>query len=113
VDFVQTVLDVLALLVCLVMAYYALQVLLVMRKGLLENSWKYIAGGTFVIALGVVIFSIPSNSAIITSVLGYLGTSCQVIGALFLIICFRSLHPKKMLRKMEKEKTETSARLAS
>ena len=85
------------------MAYAAVQVLLVMRKGLLERSWKYIAIGAITIALGVVIFSIPSNAPTISVILGYVGTSCQVIGGFFLIIGFRNQHPKFMVRALNKE----------
>jgi small neutral amino acid transporter SnatA (MarC family) len=108
-DYIQTVLDFLALAVCLVMAYSAIGVLLVMRKGLLERSWRNIAMGAIVIALGVVIFSIPTNSSTVNDILGYAGTSCQVIGGLFLIVGFREQHPKFMVRALSK-KEEKEAR---
>ena len=92
------------------MAYSAVGVLLVMRKGLLERSWRNIAIGAIVIALGVVIFSIPSNSASITTILGYAGTSCQVIGGVFLIVGFRQQHPKFMVRALNKKEEKETPR---
>jgi exosortase/archaeosortase len=113
-DYIQTALDFLALAVCLIMAYSAVGVLLVMRKGLLERSWRNIAIGAIVIALGVVIFSIPSNSAEISTILSYIGTSCQVVGGLFLIIGFREQHPRFMVRALnKKEEKEAQPKSAS
>ena len=108
-DFIQTVLDALALMVSLVMAYFAITVLLTMRSRLLESSWQNIAKGAIAIAAGVVIFSIPPSSAVMASIISYAGTSCQVIGGFLMILGFRSQHPKMMVRKMEKNERKTGA----
>jgi hypothetical protein len=97
--------------------YYALRILETMRRGNLEQSWKYLSvGAMFAIAamIAVIILDIPQNTPVASSnglTFSDLPLSFAAAATTSFLLGFRShylvWHPKGM---NEKEKTEAKAK---
>jgi predicted membrane channel-forming protein YqfA (hemolysin III family) len=113
IDYSYVALGVIAVFTVLGIAYYASKILLQMRTGELEKTWRYLVAGAYLIEAAVVILFIQEVvmfSATITSIATHLGVTMLVIGSMYILLGFRAhyivfspKHPKvKMDRFIEK-----------
>jgi hypothetical protein len=109
VDYSYIALGFIALFTVFGMAYYASRILLQMRTGELEKSWRYLVAGAYLIEAAVVILLIQevvTFSSIISSIAGHLGATMLVIGAVYVLLGFRAHYrvfsPKHPSVKMDK-----------
>lgn len=107
-DYSYIALGVIALATVFGMAYYASRILLQMRTGELEKSWRYLVAGAYLIEAAVMILliqEVTAFSSVISSIAGHLGATMLVIGAVYILLGFRAHHrvfsPKHPSVKME------------
>jgi stage V sporulation protein SpoVS len=87
-------------------AFYAIKLLRIIRRGLLEKGWKLIVFAAFCLIFGILglDLSIASRdpNSIVLEVLGYSGAALQTIGAITIAYGFKSQYdvwnPKGMTR---------------
>jgi predicted membrane channel-forming protein YqfA (hemolysin III family) len=109
IDYSYVALGVIAVFTVLGMAYYASKILLQMRTGELEKTWRYLVAGAYLIEAAVVILFIQEVvmfSATITSIATHLGVTMLVIGSMYILFGFRTHYivfsPKHPKVKMDK-----------
>lgn len=98
-----------AIFTVLGMAYYASRILIQMRTGELEKTWRYLVAGAYLVEAAVVIILVaavitfPAN---ITSAATHLGATMLVIGSVYMLMGFRAHYrvfsPKHPNVKMDK-----------
>jgi hypothetical protein len=100
-------LDVLALVAAVGSGYYAIRMIIYMRKGRMERAWQYFTVGTILLVVGSIFFSyqdiVPYNSAMFFTS-DDLGTAISSAGFLFLLAGFRSLYGVWALKDLQKER---------
>jgi hypothetical protein len=108
-DYSYIALGVIALVTVLGMAYYASRILLQMRTGELEKSWKYLVAGAYLIEAGVVMLLIQEFIGSLSSfslIMSHLGATMLVIGSAYILFGFRAHYrvfsPKHPSVKMDK-----------
>jgi predicted membrane channel-forming protein YqfA (hemolysin III family) len=92
-DYSFVALGVVALVAVLGMAYYASRILLQMRTGELEKTWRYLVAGAYLIAAAVTILlvqEVVTLSSLISSIATHLGVTMLVIGSLYILFGFRA-----------------------
>jgi anaerobic C4-dicarboxylate transporter len=102
------VLGMIALVTVLGIAYYASRILLQMRTGELEKSWRYLVASSYLIEAAVVMLLVESVfnlSSLISQIMAHLGVTMLVIGVLYIFLGFRAhfrvFSPKHPNVKME------------
>ncbi|MBI2185227.1 MAG: hypothetical protein HYU39_09765 [Thaumarchaeota archaeon] len=88
-DFIRVAVDIVGLVVTLAIVYFSGKMMLLMRKGFFEKSWRSIATGNILVSIAVLTFLVrilltPEESAM-PDTLVYLGGTLAVAGALFVI----------------------------
>lgn len=108
-DFSYIALGIVAVLTVLGIAYYASKILLQMRTGELEKTWRFLVAGAYLIEAAVVILfiqEIVTFSASISSIATHLGATMLVIGSVYILLGFRAHYhvfsPKHPNVKMDK-----------
>jgi predicted membrane channel-forming protein YqfA (hemolysin III family) len=92
-DYSYLALGIVAVFTVLGMAYYASKILLQMRTGELEKTWRFLVAGAYLIEAAVVILfvqEIVTFSSIITSIATHLGVTMLVIGSVYILFGFRA-----------------------
>jgi predicted membrane channel-forming protein YqfA (hemolysin III family) len=108
-DYSYVALGVVAVITVLGMAYYATRILMQMRTGELEKTWRFLVAGAYLIEAAVVILLIQevvTLSASIASISTHLGATMLVIGSVYILFGFRAHYrvfsPKHPAVKMDK-----------
>ena len=105
-DYSFLVIDLLGLFTVVGIGYYASRILIQMKAGLLEQSWRYLVAGAYVLLGAVVIFLIQQfvSSPLAIAVTTHLSAVLLVIGGIYVLLGFRShyivfspKHPKKRM----------------
>jgi len=94
-DYSYLVLGTIALFTVLGMAYYATKILLQMRTGELEKSWKYLVAGAYLIEAAIIILLVQEVflvNAGMASVVTHLAVTLLVVGAVYIFLGFRAHH---------------------
>jgi predicted membrane channel-forming protein YqfA (hemolysin III family) len=109
IDYSYLALGIVALFTVLGMAYYASRILLQMRTGELEKTWRWLVAGAYLIEAAVVILfvqEILTFSSLVSSIATHLGVTMLVIGSVYILLGFRSHYrifsPKHPNVKMDK-----------
>lgn len=107
-DYSYLVLGIIALLTVLGMAFYASKILLQMRTGELEKSWKYLVAAAYLVEAAIIILLIEEVVFLnveMSSVITHLAVTLLVIGAAYIFLGFRAhyqvFNPKHPELKME------------
>jgi hypothetical protein len=107
-DYSYLVLGTIALFTVLGMAYYASRILLQMRTGELEKSWKYLVAGAYLVESAIIMLLVgevffPGTETI--SIVSHLAVTLLVVGAVYIFLGFRAhyqvFNPKYPELKME------------
>jgi predicted membrane channel-forming protein YqfA (hemolysin III family) len=108
-DFSYIALEIVAVFTVLGMAYYASKILLQMRTGELEKTWRFLVAGAYLIEAAVVILLIQAVitfSPGVSSIATHLGATMLVIGSVYILFGFRAHYrvfsPKHPKVKMDK-----------
>ena len=88
-DLITLALDLAALVVILVGAFYALSLMRLMKGGKLSRSWMYIAEGWVVLASGQVAFSLESGEPQTDLALTIIGALLSIVGGTLMALGFR------------------------
>jgi hypothetical protein len=107
-DYSYLVLGTIALFTVLGMAYYASRILLQMRTGELEKSWKYLVAGAYLVEAAIIMLLIGEvflfNSTTV-SLIAHLAVTLLVVGAVYIFLGFRAhyqvFNPRHPELKME------------
>ncbi len=85
-DLPRIAINIVSLVIALVMLYYAVRLIFLFRRGLLEKPWKYIAAGVISITTANIV--IMTRNVIAGdptgNLLTYLGLLANLMGAIFL-----------------------------
>ncbi len=107
-DYSYLVLGTIALFTVLGMAYYATRILLQMRTGELEKSWKYLVAGAYLLEAAIIILLIAEVfplSEVMSSVITHIAVTLLVVGAVYIFLGFRAhfqvFNPRHPELKME------------
>jgi hypothetical protein len=108
-DYSYVALGVVAVFTVFGMAYYASRILMQMRTGELEKTWRFLVAGAYLIEAAVVILLIPEVlilSVNVSSIADHLGATMLVIGSVYVLLGFRAHYrvfsPKHPKVKMDK-----------
>jgi tetrahydromethanopterin S-methyltransferase subunit C len=111
-DYSFLAIDLLGLVTIVGIGYYASKILIQMRTGLLERSWRYLVAAAYVLLGGVFAFLVQqfATSAMVYEVTSHLSAVLLVIGGIYILLGFRAhyvvfspKHPKvDMSRHIEK-----------
>ena len=98
-DLVSILLDSISLAIILGMGFYSLKLILVMRRGALEKSWRYISAGSLFLVFGIVGFAV---SSIMGSILLFnLSEALMICGGSLMLLGLRSHYEFWQLPKMK------------
>ncbi|MDG7000072.1 MAG: hypothetical protein JRN15_13275 [Nitrososphaerota archaeon] len=91
-DYSFVVIDILGLLTIVGIGYYASRILVQMKTGLLEKSWRYLVAAAYVLLGAVVVFMIQqfSSTGLIFEVTSHLSAVLLVIGGIYILLGFRA-----------------------
>lgn len=102
------IIDLFGLFTLVGIGYYASRIMVQMRTGLLEKSWRYLVAASIVLLCGVVLFIAQQfvNSSVIVDALSHVSALLMVIGGIYILLGFRShymvfnpKHPKTDTKK--------------
>ncbi len=106
-DYSLLVIDIIGFFTILGIGYYSSRILMQMRTGLLEKSWRYLVAAAYVLQGGVVVFLFQqfSSSTLMFEVTSHLAATLFVIGGIYILLGFRAhyvvfspKHPKSDLK---------------
>ena len=91
-DYSLLVIDLLGFFTILGIGYYASRIMIQMRTGLLEKSWRYLVAAAYVLQGGVVVFLVQqfATSTLIVEVTSHLSAVLLVIGGIYVLLGFRA-----------------------
>jgi drug/metabolite transporter (DMT)-like permease len=92
-DYSYLVLGTIALFTVLGMAYYATRILLQMRTGELEKSWKYLVAGAYLVEAAIVLLLVAEfffQNSSMSFILSHLSVTLLVVGAVYIFLGFRA-----------------------
>jgi hypothetical protein len=108
-DYSYIAIGIVAVFTVLGMAYYASRILMQMRTGELEKTWRFLVAGAYLVEAAVVILLIQevvTFSVNVSSVATHLGATMLVIGSVYILLGFRAHYrvfsPKHPKVKMDK-----------
>ena len=91
-DYSFVAIDLLGLVTIVGIGYYASRILVQMKTGLLEKSWRYLVAGAYVLLGAVVVFLIEqfSGSGLLFQITSHLSAALLVIGGIYVLLGFRA-----------------------
>ncbi|MHB1869200.1 MAG: hypothetical protein ACYCPP_09705 [Nitrososphaerales archaeon] len=92
-DYSLLIIDLLGFFTILGIGYYASRIMMQMRTGLLEKSWRYLVAAAYVLQGGVVVFLVQqffATSTLIFEVTSHLSAVLLVIGGIYVLLGFRA-----------------------
>jgi hypothetical protein len=112
VDPIGLTIGVVSLIITLGMALYGTRLLLIMRKGELQKSWKLASSGSIFLTLGVLIFAFEAiySFPVGLRVLFYSAGVSMIVGGSLLFLGFRSQYQILSLPKSSYQKKNEKIR---
>jgi hypothetical protein len=97
-----------SLIITVGMAVYGARLLLLMRKGKLQKSWKFASSGSIFLTLGVLVFAFEAIYSFPAGLrmLYYAGGLCMIAGGSLLLLGFRSQYELLRLPKASYQKED-------
>lgn len=91
-DYSFVVIDLFGLFTIVGIGYYASRILVQMKTGLLEKSWRYLVAAAYVLLGAVVVFLFEqfSGGGLIFEVTSHLSAVLLVIGGIYILLGFRA-----------------------
>lgn len=91
-DYSFVAIDLLGLLTIAGIGYYASRILVQMKTGLLEKSWRYLVAAAYVLLGAVVVFLIEqfSGTGLLFQATSHLSAVLLVIGGIYILLGFRA-----------------------
>lgn len=92
IDYSFLAIDLLALFTIVGIGYYASKILIQMRTGILEKSWRYLVAAAYVMLGGVVFLFVEqfATSTFLVEVASHLSAMLLVIGGVYILLGFRA-----------------------
>jgi len=104
-------LDVTSVVSAVGFAFFAFKMIIHMRWGRFERSWKFLLGGAISLAIGFIALSIedfyPAYSFSYT-LSDYLGTAASTVGVILLLLGFREHYNVWILKDLRKKEKQTA-----
>jgi len=90
-DPIGLIIDVTSLVIVIMMAVYGARLLVFMRTGVLERSWRYMSVGSVMIALGILAIAYVSINSYIPQLIDlfHLGGLAMIAGGVLFVMGFR------------------------
>lgn len=109
IDYSFVAIDLLAIVTIVGIGYYASKILIQMRTGILEKSWRYLVAAAYVMLGGVVMLFVEqfATSTLLEEITSHLSAVLLVIGGVYILLGFRAHYmvfspgrPKKDMKKI-------------